>query len=286
VLSIQTGANSSYHGLQATIAQQQSHGLSFQANYTYSHCLDYISNGGNSSYSFASVGTSLPGRLRESHGNCDYDIRHSLNGFVIYELPVHTNSRWLNGVAGGWQVSSTFFVRGGYPVSVGNTAFLPNGSPLFFANAVAGQNPYAKHTLPTTLPGTVQWLNPDAFQSVIDPTSGNCVGGNDPQHCQNGTAGRNSVRAPGYVWTDMVLTKRVKITERASFKLDVQLFNLFNHPNFGLPSVSAGLPGVPDTQLGFGAISSAVAPATGLLGRGLGGDASARMIAFRGRIEF
>jgi hypothetical protein len=85
---------------------------------------------------------------------------------------------------------------------------------------------------------------------------------------------------------DMILTKLVKLSERATFKLDVQFFNLFNHPNFGSPSTFAGLPGNPDTQLGFGAISSAVAPATGLLGRGLGGDASARMIAFRGRIEF
>lgn len=290
VSSQRTGANSSYHALQATIAKQLSHGLAFQANYTYSHCLDFVSNGGTTIYSFASVSSSLNGPLRDQYGNCDYDIRNSLNGFAIYEFPVHTKSRWLNGLAGGWQVSSAFFVRGGLPVSVASNEFSTGGfgdqSPFIFANTVAGQNPYAKHSLPTTFPGTVQWLNPDAFQSVVDPTSGNCVGGNDPQHCQNGNAGRNSVRAPRYVWTDMVLTKQVKISERATFKLDVQLFNLFNHPNLGLPSIVAGLPGNPDTQLGFGAISTAVASSTGLLGRGLGGDNSARMIAFRGRIEF
>jgi len=288
VVSVRTGANSSYHGLQATITKQQSHGLSFQANYTYSHCLDFVSNGGTALYNFATLSTPLPGRLREFRGSCDYDIRHSLNGFVMCELPIHTKSRWINGVAGGWQVSSTFFVRGGSPVSIQSLVNGGFGNALFpsiFANAVAGQNPYTKHPLPTTSPGTVQWLNPDAFQSVLDP-SGNCVGGNDLQHCRNGNAGRNSVRAPGYVWTDMVLTKQVKLSERATFKLDVQFFNLFNHPNFGLPTTFAGLPGNPDTQIGFGTISSAVAPATGLLGRGLAGDASARMIALRGRIEF
>jgi hypothetical protein len=84
----------------------------------------------------------------------------------------------------------------------------------------------------------------------------------------------------------MVLTKQVRLSERVTFKLDVQFFNLFNHPNFGSPSTYAGLPGNPSTQVGFGTISSAVAPATGLLGAGLGGDTSPRMIAFRGRIEF
>jgi len=38
--------------------------------------------------------------------------------------------------------------------------------------------------------------------------------------------------------------------------------------------------------VGFGTINSAVAPATGLLGGGLGGDTSPPMIAFRGRVEF
>jgi len=287
VLSLPSGANSSYHALQATIAKQSSHGLSFQGNYAFSHCLDFASNGGNTIYNFASVNYALPGRLSASFGNCDYDIRNTFNGFVIYELPVHTKSRWLNGLAGGWQVSSTLFVRGGLPVSVGNGVYyFPNGPGfIFFANAVAGQNPYTKHTLPTTLPGTVQWLNPDAFQSVFDQ-NGNCVGGNDPQHCQNGNAGRNSVRAPDYVWTDMVLTKQVKLSDRATFKLDVQFFNLFNHSNFGSPNTYAGLPGNPSTLVGFGTINSAVAPATGLLGGGLGGDTSPRMIAFRGRVEF
>ena len=61
---------------------------------------------------------------------------------------------------------------------------------------------------------------------------------------------------------------------------------VFNHPNFALPSNQAGTPGKPATQTGFGALTSTISPPTGLLGVGLGGDSSPRMVAFQGRIEF
>jgi len=58
-----------------------------------------------------------------------------------------------------------------------------------------------------------------------------------------------------------------------------------NHPNFALPStVQAGVPGSPIAR--FGTLQSTTSPPTGLLGVGLGGDSSPRMIAFQGRVEF
>jgi hypothetical protein len=58
-------------------------------------------------------------------------------------------------------------------------------------------------------------------------------------------------------------------------------------PNFGLPSmVLAGIPGKPATQTGFGALTYTTSPPTGLLGVGLGGDSSPRMLAFQVRLEF
>jgi hypothetical protein len=70
-------------------------------------------------------------------------------------------------------------------------------------------------------------------------------------------------------------------------RIDAQFFNLFNHPNFGLPVLGyAGIPGQPSTQTGFGALSFPTAPPTGLLGVGLGGDSSPRMIALQARLQF
>jgi hypothetical protein len=58
-------------------------------------------------------------------------------------------------------------------------------------------------------------------------------------------------------------------------RFDVQFFNVFNHPNFGLPGmVLADIPGKPTTQTGFGAFTYTTSPLIGLLGVGLGGDST------------
>ena len=138
-----------------------------------------------------------------------------------------------------------------------------------------------------TQPGTIQWLNPDAFVSAVDPSTGQCSGGDSPQNCQFGNLGRNSLRGPDFLWSDFYLTKWFPLTEHVKLRFEGQFFNVFNHPNFGLPSmVLAGIPGKPSTQTGFGALTYTTAPPTGLLGVGLGGDSSPRMIAFQARVEF
>ena len=88
-------------------------------------------------------------------------------------------------------------------------------------------------------------------------------------------------------WGDFYLTKWFTLREHVKLRLEGQAFNLFNHPNFALPTVVyAGIPGRPSTQTGFGALTYTTAPPTGLLGVGLGGDSSPRMIAFQARLEF
>jgi hypothetical protein len=138
-----------------------------------------------------------------------------------------------------------------------------------------------------TQPGTIQWLNPAAFVSAVDPSTGACNGGNSATNCQFGNLGRNSLRGPDFFWTDLYLTKWFQLKEHLKLRLDGQFFNILNHTNFGLPVLEyAGIPGKPSTQTGFGALSYPTSPPTGLLGVGLGGDSSPRMIAFQARVEF
>jgi len=293
VLSHPTGATSSYHALQVTGRKRVSHGLTFQMNYTYSHCLDTYSNGGFQAFNANSGGSYLPVSLRHYYGNCDYDVRHSLNGWYLYELPLHPKKAWLDYAVGGWQISGTLFLRGGLPLTVfssGTTIKFFNGNPGLLANSVAGQSPYTETPITgVTQPGTIQWLNPNAFQSVIDRTTSTCFPTTNVQNCQDGDAGRNQFRAPGFRWTDLDIGKRFKISEKVSFKFDAQFYNLFNHPNFFYPNSgapNAGIPGKPATLTSFGTISQTASPETGLLGGHIGGDSSVRMIALRGRIEF
>jgi len=111
------------------------------------------------------------------------------------------------------------------------------------------------------------------------------VQNDNPAICQFGDSGRNSVRGPHFTYFDMYITKTTKIKEGIKLRIDGQMFNAFNHPNFALPgAVQAGVPGSPIAR--FGTPQSTTSPPTGLLGVGLGGDTSPRMIAFQVRIEF
>jgi hypothetical protein len=294
VTQLSTGANSHYNGLQLTAMKRLGHGLQGQVNYTWSRCMDRVSNGGFLPFSAGGILSPLPGDLARDYGPCDYDIRHNLNAQYVYQLPVRVRSHSLGYALNGWQISGTAFWHSGVPFSVLSTPYSANGNGIVqgsgpqFASVVPGVPLYAHHPVSgVTQPGTIQWLNPDAFVSAVDPSTGQCYGGDGAQNCQFGNLGRNSLRGPNFVWSDFYLTKWFPLSEHVKLRFEGQFFNVFNHPNFGLPSMTlAGIPGKPSTQTGFGALTYTTAPPTGLLGVGLGGDSSPRMIAFQARVEF
>jgi hypothetical protein len=243
----------------------------------------------------------LPGELRRQYASCDYDVRHNISAYALYQVPFRTSRPFLRNIFGGWSISETAILHSGLPFSVLSQPYIANSNGVFqangastvqfnapaYANRVPSVPVYQKSPVAdVTVAGTKQWLNPTAFVSVVDPTTGACVGGDSPANCQFGNSGRNSVRGPHYTNSDLHITKTIPIKEGITFRLDAQMFNAFNHPNFALPSeVEAGVPGV-SVPARFGTLESTISPPTGLLGVGLGGDSSPRMIAFQGRIEF
>ncbi len=294
VTQFSTGANSIYNGLQLTAMKRLGHGLQGQINYTFSRCMDEVSNGGLLQFSAGAILSPLPGELARNYGPCDYDVRHNISAEYVYQLPVKVKNHRLGDALNGWQVSGTFFWHSGLPFSVLSSPYTANGNGIVqgggsqFASIVPGVPLYDHNPIPNvTPPGAVQWLNPNAFVSAVDPSTGACNGGDTPQDCQFGTLGRNALRGPNFFWSDFYLTKMFPLSERVKLRVEAQVFNIFNHPNFALPTdVYAGIPGKPATQVGFGALGYTTSPPTGLLGVGLGGDSSPRMIALHARIEF
>jgi hypothetical protein len=292
VSEFRTGANSNYTGLQTEVNEKIG-GLVVRANYTLSHCLDEVSNGGLLSFSSLGILAPLPGELRREYSNCDYDVRHNVSAFGIYQIPFSSPHRALRAIFAGWSFSETAFLHSGLPFTVLSQPYTANGNGIFqnsgpqFARRVPGVPVYRKTDYPgVTVAGTRQWLNPEAFESAVDPTTGACTGGDSPANCQFGNAGRNTVRGPHFTDSDMYLTRKFAMREGRSLRLDAQLFNAFNHPNYALPAnVEAGVPGE-SVPARFGTLESTISPPTGLLGVGLGGDSSPRMIAIQARVEF
>jgi hypothetical protein len=294
VTQLNTGANSHYNGLQLTADKRLAHGLQLLVNYTWSHCMDTVSNGGFLPFAAGAILSPLPGDLRRQYGPCDYDVRDNLTAQYVYQLPIKARNPLLARAVNGWQVSGTAFWRSGLPFSVLSAPYSANGNGIIqgsgpqYASVVPGVPVYQHNSIPgITQPGTLQWLNPNAFVSTVDPSTGACASGDSATNCQFGNLGRNALRGPDFVWSDLYVTKWFQLSEHVKLRIDGQFFNVFNHPNFGLPNVVyAGIPGKPSTQTGFGALSYTTAPPTGLLGVGLGGDSSPRMIAFQARLVF
>ncbi len=123
VSQIQTSAISNYNGLSFTAQHRFGHGLQMQVNYTWSHAMDEISNGGFNGFIANNTGTGLVGSLLNpmnnsnirqfNYGNADYDTRHYLSANYVYELPKGPTP-----FLKGWQLSGTFFARSGLPFTV------------------------------------------------------------------------------------------------------------------------------------------------------------------------
>jgi len=300
VTEFRTDANSNYAGLQIAYAQQW-RGLTLHGNYTFSHCLDEVSNGGLLAFSTQGLMSPLPGELNRQYARCDYDVRHNVSAYGLYQVPFHSVHAFLRQMFEGWSISETAILHSGLPFSLLSQPYIADGNGVFqasgastvqfnapaYANRIPGVSVYQRSSVAgVTVAGTKQWLNPEAFVSVVDPTTGACAGGDSPSNCQFGNSGRNSVRGPHYTNSDVYLSKTFPFKDGITFRFDSQMFNAFNHPNFALPSeVEAGVPGV-SVPARFGTLESTISPPTGLLGVGLGGDSSPRMIAFQGRIEF
>ena len=295
VTQFSTGANSHYDGLQLTAMKRLGHGFSGQVNYTWSRCMDTVSNGGFLQFSAGGILSPLPGDLARDYGPCDYDIRSNLNAQYVYQLPLKVRNHALGYALNGWQVSGTVFWHSGIPFSVLSTPYsadgngIVNGSGPQFASAVPGraalrsQSDSRRHAAGHDSVAQPQCVCFDRGSQAPARASEATA----PQNCQFGNLGRNALRGPDFVWSDFYLTKWFALTERLKLRFDAQFFNVFNHPNFALPSmVLAGIPGKPATQTGFGALTYTTSPPTGLLGVGLGGDSTPRMIAFQLRLEF
>jgi hypothetical protein len=110
-----------------------------------------------------------------------------------------------------------------------------------------------------------QWF---ANKSVFVPP---CVASGAISTCHPGNLRRDSITGPGFVNTDFSVIKDTKLTERVNFQFRVEMFDLFNHPNFGNPVTTV-------TSAAFGQIQSTRFP-TGDFG-------SSRQIQFAAKVQF
>jgi hypothetical protein len=231
---------SSYHGLLVSLQRRMTSGLSFQTRYTFSHSINDGSVGGGESNTPENVLCRSCDR-----GPSVYDIRHNFVVNSIYDLPfgpgkTHLNaSGFLGKLAGGWSLSGLANWHTGHPLTV---LFSPDPTQLPDQNTRSDERPDLVPGVSLTPPGGANpalWINPAAFTtppSELNPIQDPSCAPTCIIYTRYGNSGRGLVRAPSTWAIDMSIAKLTKLTERVEMQLRLDVFNIFNHTQFGDPS--------------------------------------------------
>ncbi len=262
--------SSSYHSFQVKAEHRFSSGLWALLTYTNSKL---ITNADAAESTFNGADFS-PFQKSRNRSLAIEDVPQALNIAYNYELPLGRGRRWLNqggivsALAGGWTFNGVYRVQSGIPFRIVSS----NCNIPFQLNATCypallpGASPFAQSM--DNIDVSKPIFNASSFESA---SSFNVYAGSGPR-VQN-------FRQPGYSDFDIGLQKVIHLTERFTFQLRGDAFNVFNQHHFntvGISIQSSGLGGSAfDTDVaspGFGTWNGAVT--------------SPRNIQVSGRISF
>ena len=221
---------SMYEGLSSRLEKRFSRGVSFLASFTHGRALD-LQNAALDACDGCGAGDTVQNaysrEVQKGPSDNNVPFRFSFGG--LWDLPFGPGRTllrhgWSGQVFGFWQISAIYQVQSGLPYTV----------RLSFDNANAGTISYPNRVCSGTLehPSLSQWFNTSCFVA--------------PPSYQFGNEGRNVLIGPGRNNMDLGLHRSFRIPPGESGRLEFrgEAYNLFNHPQFGLPGDTIGNPGV------------------------------------------
>ncbi|MGI4829411.1 MAG: carboxypeptidase regulatory-like domain-containing protein [Janthinobacterium lividum] len=107
--------NSSYHGFVAEIQNRSLHGLTFDANYTWSHALDFNQNATATTSAENWLDPNAP--ARSNYGISQFNVGNRFVGYVLYNIPGTSDKKVLGALTNGWSINDTFQMQNGLPYS-------------------------------------------------------------------------------------------------------------------------------------------------------------------------
>jgi hypothetical protein len=208
ILAEDNAAHSNYNSLQALFEKRFSHGLQFQASYTYSKSLDNAS-------SFEE--TLNPLNRNSTYGSSLFDSRHRFVFNYVWELPVPKYEGFKGKALNGWQVSGIYTYQSGFPIKINNC-----DDQELQGNTLAFDCPGRPDLI-----GKFKTHNPRKDGLVFDPSvfTDSAVGlvGNTPRTlCCN---------PPINNW-DVGIFKDTPIGEKFRLEFRTEIYNIFNHAQF------------------------------------------------------
>jgi hypothetical protein len=229
---IESVGNGTYNALQSVFNKQFSHGVQFQAAYSWSHAIDdaadpLVATAGNRNIARNSF------NLKEERGSSDYDLRHRLILNYVFELPLGPGHAYLNHgfasrIVGGWELSGLSTFQSGTPFDIYSSrdseyTGLSNRPDLVGNPAIPAGAPRNE-------------VGPPLSAFAVQPFG------------RPGSLGRNTFTGPQYYDTDLNLQKNMAIlAERIKLQFRAECYNVFNRVDFSQPGTSGDTLASPGT---------------------------------------
>jgi len=204
-----TVANSNYNSLQVSAEKRFSHGLQFQAAYTFSKSIDDAS-------SFENVLNPL--NFRDSRALSLFDARNRLVFSYVYQFPRRNIHGLAGGLLNGWQSSGIVTFQSGFPVPITSSSDLELMDSDFFSFPGEPNQVAPLERLNPRGAGNLAF-NPADFQQ---PAQEGIIG----------DAPRSVCCGPGIDNIDFSLMKDTVLKERYKLEFRAEFFNIANHAQF------------------------------------------------------
>ena len=249
---VDDGGTAGYQGLNLSARKQLSSGVNLLGNYTWSHCISdqWFQN------PTAGNGNSIPGNRRAWRSNClGLDVRHTFQLSMVATTPKFSGKalRW---IASNWQFAPNLEIKSAqfFTVTTGTDQALtttPNQPPNLLLTNPYPSNQSVDHWLIAASP-----TQAPAFAKAPLGSYGNL--------------GYNNLKGPGLFQLNIALSRNFAIHEKQTLQVRGEAFNLPNHLNACVPSISSPLSGqnfgnlVPLNAANFGQITCDISANGGL----------------------
>ncbi|HWP83703.1 MAG TPA: TonB-dependent receptor [Terriglobia bacterium] len=219
-----TSGQSNYNALQVSFEQRFVKGLLLRLNYTFSRNIDNgtieITQGGDNDL------PQNPYDPRAERGLSNYDVRNYFVMYWTWDVPSLPGPRWLGA---GWRWNAITTLASGNPFSA--VVSFDRAGARFQSGTSPGRPDLAPGRSSNPVLGDpAQYFDPSAF--ALPPAG------------MYGNLGRNTLIGPGLAKVDFSLSKRFQVAEAVGLDLRAEAFNLFNRPNFSIPTARAVFSGV------------------------------------------
>jgi hypothetical protein len=231
--------STTYHSMQAGVTHRLSHGLTFQGDYSWTKSLSDVQGDAPTSFAIESYyGFAVSDRFHVSQlrGNAEGTPRHRLLVTGSYELPFGRGREWssgnrfLNAVAGGWNLNTISLLQTGpWLTPTMSPSLDTSGVGIAQRGTTARPDRVQGVSITPTHRSATNYFNVNAFTTDTPPG-------------QTGNAAVGSLEGPGTVAVAAGMAKVFNLSESVHMRFESTFTNVLNRANFAIPATDVSNP--------------------------------------------